>query len=116
MRLFRKKGWDDLDRVREIIAGLREDQREHERASLDSGSNTQDRAMALRLIAFYHWAKATELLAKYVLQGEPRGINALLDKHFEAALDAAMAGGEAQLEVLVRWLHATARQMVSGSL
>ena len=116
VRLFRKKGWDDLDRVREIIAGLREDQREYEQASLDSGSNTQDRAMALRLIAFYHWAKATELLAKYVLQGEPRGINALLDKHFEAALDAAMAGGEAQLEVLVRWLHATARQMVSGSL
>lgn len=116
VRLFRKKGWDDLDRVREIVAGLREDQRQYERSSLDSGSDEQDRAMALRLIAFYNWAKATELLAKYVLQGEPRGINALLDKHFEAATDAAAAGGDAQLEVLMRWLHATARQMVSGSL
>lgn len=116
VRLFRKKGWDDLDRIREIVAGLREDQRQYERASLDSGSNAQDRAMALRLIAFYNWAKASELLAKYVLQGEPRGINALLDKHFEAATDAAAAGGDAQLEVLMRWLHATARQMVSGSL
>ena len=116
VRLFRKKGWDDLDRVREIVAGLREDQRQYERSSLDSGSDDQDRAMALRLIAFYNWAKATELLAKYVLQGEPRGINALLDKHFEAATDAATAAGDAQLEVLLRWLHATARQMVSGSL
>jgi replicative superfamily II helicase len=116
VRLFRKKGWDDLDRIREIIAGLREDQREYEKSSLNSGSNAQDRVMALRLIAFYNWAKATELLAKYVLQGEPRGINALLDKHFEAAVDAATAGGDAQLEILMRWLHATARQMVAGSL
>lgn len=116
VRLFRKKGWDDLDRIRETIAGLREDQLQYERSSLESGSNAHDRAMALRLIALYNWAKATELLAKYVLQGEPRGINALLDKHFEAATDAALVGGDAQLEVLMRWLHATARQMVSGSL
>lgn len=116
VRLFRKKGWDDLDRIREIIAGLREDQREFERTSLDSGSNAQDRAMALRLISFYNWAKATELLAKYMLQGEPRGINAQLDKHFEAATEAAAASGDAQMEVIVRWLHATAKQMVAGSL
>lgn len=116
VRLLRKKGWDDLDRIRETIAGLREDQRLFEKTSLDNGSNAQDRAMALRLIAFYNWAKATELLAKYVLQGEPRGINAQLDKHFEAATDAAAAGGDAQLEVLMRWLHATSRQMVAGSL
>ena len=116
VRLFRKKGWDDVDRIREIVAGLREDQREFERTSLDSGSNAKDRAMALRLISFYNWAKATELLAKYMLQGEPRGINAQLDKHFEAATEAAAASGEAQMEVLMRWLHATAKQMVAGSL
>jgi superfamily II DNA/RNA helicase len=116
VRLLRKKGWNDLDRIREIIAGLREDQRQFEQSCLASGSNAQDRAMALRLIAFYNWAKATELLAKYVLQGEPGGINALLDKHFEAAVDAATVGGDAQMEVLMRWLHAAARQMVSGSL
>lgn len=116
VRLYRKKGWDDLDRIRETIAGLREDQRQYEEGSLDSGSNAQDRTMALRLIAFYNWAKATELLAQYMLQGEPRGINALLDKHFEAATDAATASGDAQFEVLMRWLHATSRQMVAGSL
>ncbi|MBN1404157.1 MAG: DEAD/DEAH box helicase [Opitutales bacterium] len=114
--LFRKKGWDDLDRISETIAGLREDQRRFEGTSFDSGSNAQDRAMALRLIAFYNWAKATEQLAQYMLQGEPRGINALLDKHFEAATDAASVAGDAQLEVLMRWLHATSRQMVAGSL
>jgi hypothetical protein len=120
VRLLRKNGWDDLDQIREtiagLIAGLREDQREHEKTSLTSGSNAQDRAMAFRLIAFYHWAKATEVLACYVLQGEPRGVHALLDKHFEAATDAAMVCGDASLEILMRWLHATSRQMVAGSL
>ncbi len=116
VRLLRKNGWDDLDQIREIIAGLREDQREYEKSSLDSGFNAQDRAMALRLIGLYHWAKATEVLARYVLQGEPRGVHAVLDKHFEAATDAASVGGDAALEVLMRWLHASSRQMVAGSL
>lgn len=115
IRLFRKKGWDDLDHIREIVAGLRESQREFEATSLDVSSNAEGRAMALRLIALYNWAKATELLAKYILQGEPRGINALLDKHFEAAVDASLACGDAQLEILMKWLHGSARQMVSGS-
>lgn len=116
VRLLRKRGWDDLDRIREIIAGLREDQREYESGSLDTGSNSEGRAMALRLIAFYNWAKGTELLARYILQGEPRGINEELDKHFEAAIDASSACGDAQMEMLMRWLHASARQMVAGSL
>lgn len=116
VRLFRKKRWDDLDRIREIIAGLREDQDTYESEVLTGSSNAGDRAMALRLIALYHWAKGTELLAKYMLQGEPAGITTLLDKHFESAIDAATAGADVQLEVLMRWLHASARQMVSGSI
>lgn len=115
IRLFRKRGWDDLDQIREIVAGLRESQREFEATSLAVDSNVEGRTMALRLIALYNWAKATELLAKYILQGEPRGINALLDKHFEAAADASVAAGDAQLEILMKWLHGSAKQMVSGS-
>lgn len=116
VRLLRKDGWDDLDRIREIVAGLREDQRQFERTSFNSGSNSHDRAMALRLVAFYNWARATELLGLYMLQGEPRGINALLNKHFEAATEASTVCGDASLEMLMRWLHATSRQMVAGSL
>ena len=116
IRLFRKKRWDDLDRIREIIAGLREDQKTYESQSLDNGSNEKDRSMAFRLISLYHWSKGTELLAIYMLQGEPSGIGPLLDKHFEAAAEAASASGDAQLEVLLRWLHVASRQMVAGSL
>lgn len=116
VRLFRKRGWDDLDGIREIVAGLRNDQLEYERSVLDSGSHERDRIMALRLMALYYWAKATELLTIYMLQGEPRGIIAPLDKHFESATEAATAATDAQLDVLMRWLHGTAHEMIAGSL
>ncbi len=116
LRLFRKRSWDDLDRVREIIAGLREDQREFESSVLKNDDNSQDRNMALRLVSIYHWAKATELLAVYMLQGTPPGIMEELDKHFESAQKAAATAQDATLEVIQRWLHVAARRMAAGSV
>ena len=116
VRLFRKEGWEDLDRIRKIIAGLRNDQNSHEERRLQNGSEAVDRAIALRLAALYHWAKATETLALYTLQGEPANPFGSLDKHFEAGIKAATASGDAQHEVVLRWLHATARIMVTNSL
>ena len=75
-----------------------------------------DRAIALRLAALYNWAKATETLASYMLQGQPGEPFGTLDKHFEAGIKAAAASGDAQHEVVLRWLHATARIMVTNSL
>ena len=116
IRLFRKRRWDDLDRIREIISGLREDQRTHEAAHLATGTDERDRAAAIRLVGLYHWAKATEILAQYMLQGDPSGVSTLLDKHFEAATAAARACPDAQFETLLRWLHAASRSMVLGSI
>lgn len=116
VRLFRKKGWDDLDRIREIIAGLREDQKQHEALLLKGEVGKSDRVIALRLIALYHWAKATEILAEYMLQGQPQSVFSLLDKHFEAAILAATKSSDAQHEVVLRWLHAASRMMVTSSL
>ncbi len=116
VRLFRKEGWDDLDRIREIIAGLRNDQEIHEPKRLQNGSDAVDRAMAFRLAALYNWAKGTETLASYMLQGEPGEPFGTLDKHFKAGIKAAAASGDTQHEMVLRWLHATARGMVTNSL
>ena len=116
VRLLRKQGWEDLDGVRQIIANLRKDQKEYESKVLNGQDEVVAQAMALRLIALYHWAKATELLAVYMLQGQPAGIEAELDKHFELGRSAAGAAQDATLEVILHWLHASARRMVAGSL
>ncbi|CAB5499639.1 hypothetical protein AZO1586R_961 [Bathymodiolus azoricus thioautotrophic gill symbiont] len=114
--LFRKNSWDELNRVSSSIAQLRENQAQYEQEYLSSETNAQGQAKAMRLMSLYHWAKATELLALYMLQGEPADIKTQLDKHFHLAIDIAAKGGDAQLEVLLRWLHASAEQMVNGSI
>jgi hypothetical protein len=72
--------------------------------------------MAYRLIALYHWARATELLSKYMLQGQPPGIAEELDLHFDRAIEATTAARDMAFEVLLRWLHTAGRRMVAGSL
>ena len=116
IRLFRKDGWDDLDRIRETIAGLRDDQKTMEEQRLQNGSQAADRAIALRLAALYHWARGTEILAHFMLQGQPTDPFGQIDKHFEAGIEAATASGDAQHEVILRWLHAAGRIMVTNSL
>jgi DEAD/DEAH box helicase len=116
LRLLRKKHWDDLDSVREIVAGLREDQKTFESELLKKGKPEESSALAIRLISLYHLAKGTELLAIYMLQGEPGGIAAEVDRHFEAAGKAALRSQDPPLQVLITWLHLSARRMVAGSL
>ena len=116
VRMFRKRGWDDLDRIRETIAGLRDDQKTMEERQLQNKSQAASHAMAFRLIALYHWARATEILAHYMLQGEPTDPFGEIDKHFESGIKAATDSGDAQHEVILRWLYAAGRIMVTNSL
>ena len=116
IRLFRKDRWDDLDGIREIIAGLREDQRVYEADTLRNEFDAQTRAMAFRLVTLYHWAKATEQLAIYMLQGEPTSITTQLDQHFERCRGASQASLDSALEILMRWLHVASRLMAQGSI
>jgi len=118
LRLFRKDSWNDLHAIAEIIAFLREEQQQHESKLLGGDSSPQSQAMALRLVGLYHLARATELLASFMLQGagtEGR-IETQLDMHFEKGIKAASACSDLVFEVLLRWLHAAARRMVAGSL
>ena len=116
IRLFQKNGKDDLNRVREIIARLRSEQKIYEKNYLDNASGSTGRAMALRLAALYNWAKATETLAEYGLLGVPAQPFGIIDKHFEAAIAAATASGDQQHGNIFRWLHAASHIMVADPL
>ncbi len=116
LRLFRKNSWNDLHGIAEVVAGLRSEQQQYERDLLHRDNVAENQAMALRLVALYHWARATEQLSKYMLQGQPTGIAQELDLHFEKAIKAGAATADMELEILLRWLHVAARRMVAGSL
>jgi len=114
--LFRKNSWKELNQISNSIDQLRQEQTVYERNFLNANSNNESQANAMRLMSLYHWAKATELLALYMLQGQPPDIKTQLDRHFNLAIDIASKSRDAQLEVLLRWLHASAVQMVNGSI
>ncbi|KAF3983564.1 MAG: DEAD/DEAH box helicase [Methylococcales symbiont of Hymedesmia sp. n. MRB-2018] len=114
--LFRKNSWNDLSQISNSINQLRKEQAQYEQEFLKSNSNKENQTKAIRLMALYHWAKASELLSLYMLQGDPADIKSQLDKHFNLAIKISADGGDAQLEVLLRWLHACAEQMINGSI
>lgn len=115
-RLLRKRTWEDVSQVATVIAMLRKEQATYEEGLLKNGASGNPKAMALRLISLYHWAKASELLATYILQGSPSGIAEELDKHFEAARTAAHGYHDAELTMVLYWLHLAARRMVAASV
>jgi hypothetical protein len=45
--------------------------------------------------------------------GRKAGPSAELDPHFESTRKAAQAGGDASLDVILRWLHVASRRMVA---
>lgn len=116
IRLFRHKNWQSVNEINNIVNQLREEQKTSETDFFSDSGDTANRAKALRLISLYHWAKATEIQANYMLRGEPVAIAQLLDKHFESAIKAAIGSTDAQLEILLRWLQVAARQMAESSI
>jgi len=114
--LFRKRGWNDLDRVSELVSSLRDEQKTFETSSFDEDASVDGQFKAFRLIALYHLAKASETLAQFLSQGGTGSIFADLEKHFESAIRAAQTSGDPSHEMLLHWLYAAACMMVRNSL
>ena len=115
VRLFRKDSGDDLDSIRETIAGLRDDQRQMEDRIFEDGGHASNRALPFRLTALDHWAKATEILSLYMLNDPPSNSLGLIDKHFDASIQASTRARDPQLEIILRWARAASFMMLVKS-
>ena len=115
VRIFRKDSRQDVNHIPLIIAELRNEQKTLERDLFRSHSEAQNRTFALRLAVLYNWAKSTETLTTYLVQGEPSDPLGNLEKHFELGIQAAMASGDRQLEMSLRWLYATSHTLLNDS-
>lgn len=122
--LLRKRGWDDLDALDQLLARLRWEQAGLEEPYL-SAADDDARPAAWSLAAHYHLLKTAELLAEYLATGalmrgrrpsRHYGVRERVQSHCDRALEAAMASADPHLEVLVRLLTATADQIIDNSL
>jgi superfamily II DNA/RNA helicase len=120
LRLIRKHGWADLDRVQENVVRIREAQRTNEPPYLDRLEAQGSQEPAWQLIAEYHLAKAAEILSVFTGQGSGTGgrfdIHQQLEAQFDRALVACARGRLMELEVLVRLLARAAQDLVNNSI
>ncbi|MFG2935044.1 DEAD/DEAH box helicase [Streptomyces sp. NPDC048282] len=122
--LLRKRGWDDLDALDQLLARLRSEQTGAEEEYLSAAGDDAVPA-AWALAAHYHLLKTAELLAEYLATGSllrqhrssrHYGVRERVQSHCDRALEAATASADPDLEVLVRLLTATADQIIDNSL
>lgn len=116
--LFQLSSWEEVNQIGILVQKLHEEQSIYEAGMLDSPSCNVEclQSRALHLVALYNWARATELLAQYILNGPEEGeIDSLLSRHFGEAIQAAFSSGDASLEVLLHLLEAAAHKAVDGS-
>lgn len=114
--IIRKNGWHDLERVAEIVTALRKDQQEYEKTYLTSVEGHSKSNVAWSLVALYHLAAATEILATFQMQGKPADSGSTIDMHFEKAINAAQASMDAEFEILLRWLQVSSKHMLRNSI
>jgi len=117
LRLIRKDGWHDLDKVQERIITLREYQNEYEEEFLNDVEDKKKRAY--QLISLYHLSKIAELIGTYLTQGNIDGkydIRQGIEAQFDRALQASINAFDPQLETLVKLLSKTADQLIDNSI
>lgn len=114
LKLFVKKHWNDLEQIGLEIVNLRKSQKAYEEKYFNEAKNSQQSAFIL--IALYNLSKSTELLATYMMQGEPTTIHSQLDKHFERSIEAALCANDTEFETILRWLHCASNYMIDGSV
>nr|WP_217934756.1 DEAD/DEAH box helicase [Enterocloster clostridioformis] len=114
LKLFVKKDWEDLSQIGLEIINLRNSQHIYEEKYLNNSQDSQQSAFFL--IALYNLSKSTELLATYIMQGEPVTIHSQLDKHFESSIEAAVCSNDMEFETILRWLHCASNHMIDGSV
>lgn len=116
VRLVRRKNWDDVSAIAQIITTLRKEQIVYEGRYLESLNSVKKSLGVWQLVSFYHWVKATEVLAEYMLQGTPADAGTIVNFHFEKAFQSAEQSGLFEIGNLLRWLQIASKYMMINSI
>jgi replicative superfamily II helicase len=120
LRLIRKQGWNDRDKVLENIFTLRKAQTQFEKDYLNKQELSHAKSSALELIGLYHLAKAAEVFAQYMTDGVVDGknyqIHQLLETHFDRVKAICQHAKLLELEPLSILLEACSSQMAENSI
>lgn len=114
--LIRKNDWSDLTTASTFIQELRNDQSRFEKQYLNSLEKKQLKGSSYELFGLYHLAKAVDLTAQFMINGKPSEVREQLDFHFEKAIEASEKSVNIEMNLILRMLMSTAKQMISNSI
>lgn len=116
--LLRKSDWSDIDALILLISSLRTEQQEYERSYLENQGSSAHPA-AWELVALYHLARAAEITATYMTEGQSDNrfdVRQQVEAHFDRAISASDLAFAIELNDLIRLLHAVSQQLLDNSL
>lgn len=114
--LIKKDNWEDLHKASQFIQDLREDQLKYEKQYLSFEDTKHLKGRAYELVGLYHFAKSIELMASFMVNGEPYEIREQIDFHFEKAIEATEQTSNVEMNLLMQILKNTIKQMISNSV
>jgi len=116
--LVRKNSWEDLRNAVNLINDLRGEQKKYEENYLNSVDTEFKKGAALELASFYHFAKAIEILGKFMLEGEPSSDRVIseIDYHLGKAIKFCDISGNFEFSLILRLMLAMFKKMVFNSI
>jgi len=114
--IVQKHEWKDLDKAVNCIKELREEQKDIEEEFLGKTEDIYKKPAALELAALYHLAKCVEIVGQFQSSGQPNDALDQLNFHFEQGIKYSEAGGNIELNLLLRILQATFEKMILNSV
>jgi replicative superfamily II helicase len=114
--LVRKRSWDDLTKAVGLIDLLRGEQNEYEKEYLDKINDNYKQSAAIELVSLYHLAKSVELIGTFQSRGEPNDVLDQLGFHFDYAIKYAEISRNIELNLILRILFPTFKQMILNSI
>lgn len=116
IHLVRKNDWSDLSKASEFIAELRDEQKTYERDYLNSLDIDSLKGGSYELFGLYHFAKAIDLVAQFMINGKPGEIREQIEFHFDKAIEASDKCPNIEMNFILNMLLATLKQMISNSI
>jgi len=118
--LVLKKSWKDISQAIELINQLRSEQKEFEENYLNQLEKESRPNGAAELVSLYHFAKTSEILGQYLLEGKTPNndfdIENKVKYHLRIAKEFANASGNIMLELLYQYVEAFSIKLIRNTI
>ncbi|HDL60077.1 MAG TPA: DEAD/DEAH box helicase [candidate division WOR-3 bacterium] len=114
--LVKKDSWKDLDKAIEFINHLRRIQNDFESSYLSNFDDDSRPYASAELLSLYHFAKSTEILGQYAIEGQPIEPEEKIKYHLSIAKEFAEKSCNITLVLLLQYVEGFALKMVRNTI